>query len=326
MFSRRYAILIAVLMFVTLVALAVGWVLVSVVGAIQNSRSAPLYWTLLSVGSVLFAALVTGTAIHLALSMKAINLSRRQSNFIDAVTHELKSPLASLKLALQTLSRRSLDESQRRKFLDRTLEEVERLDQLVNHVLDASRSESPQEPDDRQATNLEMVLRLCIATVCIQYQVPETVFRRERFYGAGNLRGAGVISGIVASDTGMEDPVMARISEGDAVTIFRNLLDNAVKYAGTPPEVTIHCGVEEKWVFVQISDNGAGIPRLQYRRIFLRFVRGGNELEREKPGTGLGLSIVRSLVRRWRGAVRILDPLPGQTGACFEIRIPRTLL
>ncbi|MDO4559145.1 MAG: ATP-binding protein, partial [Planctomycetia bacterium] len=115
--------------------------------------------------------------------------------------------------------------------------------------------------------------------------------------------------------------IVAMISPTDASTLFRNLLDNAVKYAGTPPVVRIQVDRDGELTVVRIIDNGPGIPKERRRRIFLRFVRGDNELERVKPGTGLGLSIVRALVKRWRGTIRIADSPPGY-GACFEVRLP----
>lgn len=382
MFSRRYAVLIAVLMIVALVALTVGWVLVSVVGAIQNSEHAGAYWTLLIVGTVLFAALVTGTSLHLTLSVKAINLSRRQSNFIDAVTHELKSPLASLKLTLQTMSRLPLTSEQREDFLRRMLGEVDRLNRLVNHILDAGRSDSPHAADDEQVADLVSVLRQCVETVRIQYQVPAAIFRwepdelgdlrtgertkRRELNGLNGLNGLDRESGVdrqngldgfselnelgnsgdgrgfggnkgdkgdsgseqlrdserlVSELAGADELLVAKICPTDAATLFRNLLDNAVKYAGTPPVILIQAERTDNRIVVRITDNGPGIPEERRRRVFLRFVRGDNELEREKPGTGLGLSIVRALVKRWRGTIRIVEQ--SSPGASFEVRLPQ---
>jgi len=112
---------------------------------------------------------------------------------------------------------------------------------------------------------------------------------------------------------------------GDLEIIFRNLIDNAVKYAGTEPRVVIELQpAERRQVEVRITDNGPGIPRNLRRKIFGRFVRLGFELERKKPGTGLGLYIVRTLVRRLRGDVRVHDPKTG-VGTVFVVRLPRAL-
>jgi two-component system, OmpR family, phosphate regulon sensor histidine kinase PhoR len=108
----------------------------------------------------------------------------------------------------------------------------------------------------------------------------------------------------------------------DLDIIFRNLIDNAVKYAGAPPrvEVGLHA-LGDGQVSVRIADNGRGIPPHLRRKIFGRFVRVGQELEREKPGTGLGLYIARTLVRRHRGRIRVYDPEKGP-GSVFEVQLP----
>src|SRR5690606_4506252 len=100
--SLKWPIALGVVLFISLVVLIVGWVLLSVYGALASKGAAPLYWTLLTVGTMLFVLVIVGVAMYLALSVKAIRLSERQSNFVDSVTHELKSPIASLKLYLQT--------------------------------------------------------------------------------------------------------------------------------------------------------------------------------------------------------------------------------
>ena len=111
MFERRslkWPITLGVIMIVLIVALTVGWILLAVSGMLNEKGPAPLYWTLLTVGTTFLVLVLVGVVMYLALSVKEINLNRRQSNFIDAVTHELKSPIASLKLYLQTLHRRQV--------------------------------------------------------------------------------------------------------------------------------------------------------------------------------------------------------------------------
>jgi len=103
--------------------------------------------------------------------------------------------------------------------------------------------------------------------------------------------------------------------------IFRNLIDNAVKYAGTPPKVSVSLRSNAGNAVVEISDNGEGIPKGLRQKVFGRFVRLGEELQRKKPGTGLGLYIVRTLVRRLGGKVKVLDR-DRKSGTVFEVRIP----
>jgi signal transduction histidine kinase len=294
----RLPIILAIVMIVLLLVLTVGWVLLSVFGAMTDERSAVVYWALLPIGSTFIALLLGGVVVYLVLSIKAINLTRRQSNFIDSVTHELKSPLASLKLYLQTLSRHHVPEEQQAEFHRFMLDDLERLDRLINQMLAAGRVESGSGAGQAEDVDLGELLEQCAAAVCVSYRVP-----RET----------------VALDC---EPCVVRARPLDLDLIFRNIIDNAVKYAGNPPavQVTLRRGAAGT-ARTRISDNGQGIPRHLRRKIFGRFVRAGSELERERPGTGLGLYIVRTVVKRLRGQVAIRDGVHA-TGTTFEVILP----
>jgi signal transduction histidine kinase len=301
MTSRRplsLAITLASVMITLLVILIVGWVLLAVFGALKAGRFAGWYWVLLTLGTTLIVALLVGVVLYLVLSIKAINLNRRQSNFIDSVTHELKSPIASMKLYLQTLGRRQVSEEERSEFYGFMLDDVERLDRLINQLLDAGRLESGGNREDVEEVQLLPLLHQCAETVCLSYRVPADVidFRLE--------------------------PCSVWARPGDLAMIFRNLMDNAVKYAGIKPRVSIEGQPGPNGtVVVRIADNGQGIPPRLRRKVFGRFVRLGVELEREKSGTGLGLHIVRTLVRQLRGRIRIHSREPGP-GTVFEVELP----
>jgi two-component system, OmpR family, phosphate regulon sensor histidine kinase PhoR len=301
--SRRpplsLAITLAVVMIVLLVVLTVGWVLLNVLLALANDRSAGVYWALLSIGTTFIALLVAGVVTYLALSVKAINLNRRQSNFVDSVTHELKSPIASLKLYLQTLDRRQLSEHEKADFRRFMLEEVERLDRLVNHVLEAGRVEAGHVDGEAENVELAPLLSECAEMVCLRYHLAVDTVRLDL------------------------QPCLVRGRRADLDMIFRNLIDNAVKYSASPPRVEVVARLDSGFAVTQVRDNGRGIPAKLRRKIFGRFVRLGSELEREKSGTGLGLYIVRNLVRRLRGTIRVCES-PADMGAVFEVRLPGT--
>lgn len=299
MFERRslsLPITLGVLMIVVIVALIVGWVILTASRAVQSPQS-PLYWTMLTVGSLLFVLVLVGVVMYLTLSIKAINLNRRQSNFIDSVTHELKSPIASLKLYLQTLSLRKVTDEERSQFHRFMMDDVERLDGLISHLLDAGTIEKPQDDQQYETIELSELIRNCVATVCARYRVPESTVEMDL------------------------QPCRIRAPRVDAIMIFRNLVDNAVKYAGTPPQVNVSLRIEGDFAVIEITDNGAGIPKEQHRKVFGRFVRLGKELQRKKPGTGLGLYIVRTLVKQLGGKVRVLDR-DKKMGTVFEVRLP----
>jgi signal transduction histidine kinase len=274
-------ITLGVVMILTVVALAIGWVSLSVWAATDNRETAVVYYLLLAIGSIGLAVVLAGVIAYLTLTVKAVNLNRRQSNFIDSVTHELKSPIASLKLYLQTMSRHTVDPAQSQDFHRMMLEDVERLDQLINHLLDAARIERGGDSAGEEAVRLDALLERCARAVTDRYGAPD---------------------GTVL----VESPQLVIESRrAELEILFRNLIDNAVKYGGTPPRVVVRAFPEGARAIVKVSDNGSGIPPNMRRKIFGRFVRLGNELERSKPGTGLGLYLVRSVTRSLGGSIRI---------------------
>ncbi len=299
--SLRLPITLAIVMIALLVVLTIGWVLMAVFGALADARLAGLNWTLLTVGTVFIAMLLVGVVMYLGLSVKAINLNRRQSNFIDSVTHELKSPIASMKLYLQTLHRRHVSQEEQAGFYRIMLEDLDRLDQLINHLLEAGRVDAARIDADEEDVAVAELLEECAGTVCRLYRVPEQTVHLDL------------------------QPCSVRARRADLAVVFRNLIDNAVKYAAPEPRVEVVLRVRPSGeVVARICDNGKGIPHKSRRRIFARFVRLGRELEREKPGTGLGLYIVRTLVRRLGGRVGVHDREEG-LGAVFEVELPRRL-
>jgi two-component system phosphate regulon sensor histidine kinase PhoR len=297
--SLRWPITLGVVMFVMLVALLVGWVLLSVFGILKDSKNAALYITLLSIGASFLTFAIVGTALYLTLSIQAINLSRRQSNFIDSVTHELKSPIASLKLYLQTLNRRSMSSTEQEIFFKDMLQDVDRLDQLINHLLDVARIEKDRTAPQPEDLRLDQIISRCAEQMCHRYQRP-----------AETIELATPSTIVTASRVDLE-------------LIFRNLIDNGMKYANEE-NPRVHVSIEpdgENKIVVRVADNGPGIPHSLRHLIFGRFVRLGSELEREKPGTGLGLYIVRTMIGRLGGKIRIRDREPGP-GTIFEVQLP----
>ncbi len=299
--SLRPPIILGVVMIVLVVVMIVGWIITTALSAVSSEGNSALFWTLLAVGTSLLGIMLVGVVMYLTLSVKAINLSLRQSNFIDSVTHELKSPIASLKLCLQTVSRGPLAEQDRANIERYMLEDVERLDQLINHLLEAARSARATQPRVPELVRLDQLLRECAEGVALRYRVADEV---------------------------IELNVPACQVEGfheDLAIMFRNLIDNAVKYAGDPPrvQVTASLGTAGE-LCVQIADNGRGIPAHLRRQVFGRFIRLGSELERDRPGTGLGLFIVRNLAQRMRCRVRIREGIGG-AGTTFEVTLPPSM-
>ena len=292
--SLRLPIILAIMMIPLLVALIVGWVLVTA------QQQTVMWVTLLSVGTTSLVLLLLGTVVYLELSIKAINLTRRQSNFIDSVTHELKSPIASLKLYLQTLSKRHVNEQQREDFYGYMLDDVERLDHLINHILQAGKLEKRGNAKDTELVNLSGLITEVATAVCSRHEIAHET---------------------IALDL---EPCWIACERLDLELIFRNLLDNAIKYGGDPPAVQVQLTNQPQGkARITVRDNGAGIPKKLRRKIFARFVRIGSELQRKKPGTGLGLYIVRTLVDRWKGRVEIRDS-DDRSGTVFQVDLVST--
>ena len=201
--SLRLPIVLAIVMIVLLLVLTVGWVLVNISGAVQDDRYSGLYWATLTIGSLFIAMLVVGTVLYLILSVKAINLTRRQSNFIDSVTHELKSPIASMKLYLQTLSRHHVSPAEQTDFYRFMLEDLERLDRLINQMLAAGRVESEPAVGPVEDIDLAELLRASAVAVCMSYRVPAETVQLDL------------------------EPCRIRARPLDLEIMFRNLIDNA---------------------------------------------------------------------------------------------------
>ena len=256
-------------------------------------------WGALIVGVVVFALILVGLSFYLFLMIKEVRLNQRQANFVDSVTHELKSPIASLKLYLETLEMRAVSEEQRAKFYRVMDQELERLDHLITQLLEVGRIDAIGEQSDPEDILVESMLRRCGAAACAHH-------KREE---------AETISYDMQPAVLYARPLLTE-------TIFRNLMDNAIKYAGDPAKVEVTVRVTDRGrVITRIADNGDGVPPELRKRIFGMFFRAGSELTRRQKGTGLGLYIVSNLVRQMKGRVSVHDR-PGLSGSVFEVDLP----
>ena len=298
--SIGWPILLGVVLIGSIIALGVGWVLVSIAAAL-GSGNAAFYYALLGVGMALLVLVLVGVIVYLALTVKAIALSQRQSNFIDSVTHELKSPLASLKLSLQTLTRRPVPAEQQADFHRIMLQDIERLDRLIDHLLDAAKTLQRRPREGREVAIVEPVLRQVCTAVAQRHGIDPGRMRVEVPAAPGPV-------------------VLGR--ETDLEIVLRNLVDNAVKYSLPDPRVDVTVAEPQRGrVKITVADNGPGIPVSQRPQVFRRFVRLGSELERSTQGTGLGLHLVKALVRQMRGKVSVRGRLP-PPGTLFEVELP----
>lgn len=253
----------------------------------------------LTTGTIAISLGLLGLIFYLFLTIKEIRLNRRQANFVDSVTHELKTPIASLRLYLETLQMRRLEPDQRNEFYGIMESEVQRLDHLIDQLLEVGRLDAIGHQLEPEDVELEPLLRRCAQTACAHHKCElDTVFTFDL------------------------QPVVVHTRHLLLDMIFGNLLDNAVKYApgNTRVHVAAHIHAPGR-IVVRISDNGIGVSSDIRNKVFRMFYRGGQELERSQKGTGLGLYIVRTLVHMLKGKVSVHDRENGP-GSMFEVELP----
>ena len=292
---RRGAIATFITMGVLLVGLAValniGWILL-------NVRTVALA----VLGIILFAVLIAGVVLNTVFLVREVRRNERQDSFLNAVTHELKTPIASIRLYLETLQRRPVDEAKRQEFYRIMLSDSDRLLATVEQVLKAGEQGQRRRKENRTRIDLEALVADCIAVTLQRYRLPATAIVLEPVPGAVRL------------------PVFGNLE--DLRTAISNLLDNAVKYS--PDRVQVRCRLAitaYTSVSLTIEDTGVGIPANHLKRIFHRFYRVPGRSMVTIKGTGLGLFIVRSIARQHGGDVTAASPGVG-FGTTMTLRLP----
>src|SRR6185503_6406657 len=250
------------------VALSVGWII--------------LNWTqvaLLVLGIVFFNLLITGLVLNTTFLIREIRRNEQHDAFINAVTHELKTPLASIRLYLETLKKRDIEENKRQEFYDVMLADSDRLLVTVEQVLRAGQSGQRSRKLNFRKVDIGQLARECVQLTRVRHKLtPNTVTFSELVNGERPH---------VKADA---DELRAAIT---------NLLDNAVKYSVKDVHVAVEvAALGEKRVAIRIKDTGIGIPAAQLKRIFRRFYRVPGRVMARIKGTGLGLFIVRSVVEK----------------------------
>ena len=290
--SVVFFLTLGVCLVVLALALNVGWILL-------NWREVAL----LVFGIVFFAVIITGLVLNTTFLVREIRRNEQHDAFINAVTHELKTPITSIRLYLETLKAREVDEARRAEFYDIMLADSDRLLRTVEQVLHAGRTAHQRRPGDVSLVELSQLVRECLDLARLRYGLgPEAL----RYTEAPAAAGAGV--------AGDREELRAAVS---------NLLDNAVKYSGEAVSVAVELdALDERTLAVRVTDRGIGIHRNQLKRIFKRFYRVPGHFMARFKGTGLGLFIVHSVVERHGGRVYAESAGLGR-GATFTIQLPR---
>ncbi|MEZ5400052.1 MAG: HAMP domain-containing sensor histidine kinase [Bryobacteraceae bacterium] len=254
----------------------------------------------LALGAVLFTVIIAGVVLNTAFLVREIRRNEQHNNFINAVTHELKTPVASIRLYLETLKTRPVDEAKRRQFYDIMLEDSDRLLETIEQVLRAGQETSGRHPEPvlvNLAETIEHSLTLA----------------RSRHHLAGDA--LEFVNRLPAGATVLGDPDDLRVA-------LLNLVDNAVKYSGQTVAVAVELARGERGRYlVNVRDQGIGIPTHELKPIFERFHRIRNAATARVKGTGLGLFIVNSIAKRHRGRVYAASEGSG-LGSTFTLELP----
>ena len=274
------------------VAFNIGWV-------VLNWRAG----VLLLLGLLFFPLIITGIVLNTVFLVREIRRNEQHDAFINAVTHELKTPVASIRLYLETLQKREVDEAKRREFYSIMLADSERLLNTIEQVLRAGRSSPSKRRIERIPIDLPELVRECM------------LLARTRHHLAGDSIHftQSVPADAPATVVGDLEEIKAAVS---------NLLDNAIKYSGANVQVRVETArVDEKHVAVRVTDQGVGIPSLELKRIFRRFYRIPGSVAMRVKGTGLGLFIVRSVAER-HGGRAFAESAGAGLGSTFTLQLP----
>ena len=294
MTGRRKKIAFFITLGACLVAVAiflnVGWIMVHARNLVQ-----------LVLGIIFFAIIIAGLVIYTIFMVREIRRSEQQDSFINAVTHELKTPIASIKLYLETLQSREVSDQQKKEFYSTMLADADRLHYTVDQVLKAGIAGSKY--GTLQSVDIPALVGECVDIARGRHHLsPDKLqFRTPDFQPEMTVMG----------------------NPDDLFTAVTNLLDNAVKYSQSDVLIAVEIiAPDEKTIQVRVRDQGVGIPRNQLKLVFQRFYRVPTRAVREVKGTGLGLFIVRAIAKRHGGRVYAESEGEGR-GSTFTLELPR---
>ena len=256
----------------------------------------------LIIGIIFFAFIMAGIVLNTIFLVREIRRNEQQDSFLNAVTHELKTPIASIRLYLETLQKRELAETERRNFYRIMLDDTERLLGTVEQVLKAGEARHADTERQREEVNIAEIVRDSVELAKVRNHLPDSALR----FGKAPAEEIIVVG----------NPEELR-------TAVANVLNNAVKYSGQEKDITVDVLTPDlDTVLLRVQDKGVGIPRSELGRIFKRFYRVQKPASSNVKGTGLGLFIVRSIARRHGGEVLAESAGEGR-GSTFTIRLPR---
>lgn len=242
-------------------------------------------WMLLGEGSVFFLILLTGIYVILRVFKRERQLAKQQENFLLSITHELKTPIASVKLFLQTLRKRELEPEKRNEIYDRSLNEVNRLNTLVNNLLITRSIENKNFFLDKKDLDIKKYIENKVNV----------------------LKGSILLSHTVELNLSAQHLL---IDESAFDSILTNILQNAAKYSDNKGTISINLKGNDNYIQLDIIDEGKGISQDKLEAVFSKFYREENEMTRKSKGTGLGLFITKYLVEQHDGEITLKQNKP----------------
>jgi len=289
--SIAFFIVLGVCLSAGVLALNIGWVIV-------NWRAAGM----LIFGFLAFPLIITGVVLNTTFLVREIRRNEQHDAFINAVTHELKTPVASIRLYLQTLQSRPIDDSTRQGFYQVMIEDTDRLAGTIDQVLRAARVGAKLRRASPVPVDLSAMVRDCLALARTRHHLPEEALTYRESLAGGAARVLG--------------------DEEDLKAVVSNLVDNAVKYSGSQVQVAVELEqAEAAHATLRVRDQGVGISASELKRIFKRFYRIPGAVATRVKGTGLGLFIVRSVIARHGGKVFAESDGLGR-GSTFTVQLP----
>jgi two-component system, OmpR family, sensor histidine kinase SenX3 len=287
--STIFFLVLGICLIALAVALIVGWIILNLQQIV-----------FLVFGIIFFALIITGLVLNTTFLIREIKKNEQQDAFLNAVTHELKTPIASIKLYLETLKTREVAKEKRLEFYDVMLADSDRLLTTVEQVLLASKSREKSRRLNFTKIDIGELLKECADLIRVRYKLEDDAVR------LGDVPAGTFVSG----------------DKRELKTAFENLLDNAVKYSDYEPEISIKTRiVQSKFVEIHIRDRGIGIPPEELKKIFKRFYRVPNDAAGAAKGTGLGLYIVRAVIKKHGGKIYVKSKGAGR-GSTFIVRLP----
>jgi two-component system, OmpR family, sensor histidine kinase SenX3 len=278
------------------VTLNVGWII------LNWRRLAPLV-----IGIPFFGLLIAGVIVNTIFLVREVRRNEQQDSFLNAVTHELKTPITSIRLYLDTMRRRETTREQQLEFFAVMSEDTDRLMATVEQVLKAGEMGQRARSQIRERVDMAQLVEQAVTTAVLRYHLSPEAIRVER---------RALHPGITFDVAGNPEELR---------TAVLNIIDNAVKYSPNGVQLTVVLSVEsDAWVMVSVADQGLGIPQTQLKRIFRRFYRVPHRNVLRVKGTGLGLFLVRSIARQHGGDAFAESAGEGH-GSTIHLQLPRVL-